>query len=155
MSVGFLGFSLVSGVVVWVGSAYLIGFGTGASNTVANLFVVEFSPRSEWSQRISWLQTLNASGSVLGMAAAGLLEPLVGMAVAALLAMPAIAIGGVGLPVPAGPFHFPHVLTGEELLRWCATAVRARRPCTSPLAPFTSSPPLQGSADRKTPFIYE
>jgi hypothetical protein len=29
--------------------------------------------------------------------------------------MPAIAIGGMGLPVPAGPFHFPHVLTGEEL----------------------------------------
>jgi hypothetical protein len=39
----------------WLISAYLVGFGTGASNTVASLFVVEFTPESEWSQRISWV----------------------------------------------------------------------------------------------------
>jgi len=49
------------------------------------------------------------------MAAAGFLEPGVGMVVAALLALPAIVIGGSGLPVPRSHLHFPHVLTGEEL----------------------------------------
>ena len=115
IALGFVGFSLLSGFGAWVGSAYLIGLGTGASNTVASLFVFEFTPNSEWSQRISWLQTFNASGSVLGMAAAGFLEPRTGMLVAALLALPAIVIGGSGLPVPGGHLHFPHVLTGEEL----------------------------------------
>ena len=82
---------------------------------MASLFVVEFTPKSEWSQRISWLQTFNACGSVLGMAAAGFLVPEVGMAVAALLVLPAVAIGSKGLPVPGGPLHLPHMLTGEEL----------------------------------------
>ena len=115
IALGFLGFSLLSGFGVWVVSAYLIGLGTGASNTVASLFVFEFTPKSEWSQRISWLQTFNACGSVLGMAAAGFLEPRVGMALAALLALPAIAIGRRGLPPPRVPPHTPHVLNGKEL----------------------------------------
>lgn len=115
MGLGFVGFSLLSGIGAWTGAAYLIGFGTGASNTVASLFVVEFTPQPEWSQRISWLQTFNAAGSVLGMAAAGLLVPRFGMMVAALLTLPAIAIGGIGLPVPSGRLHFPHILTGKEL----------------------------------------
>ena len=84
----------------------MIGLGTGASNTVAILFVVEFTPNSEWSQRISWMQTFNTCGSVLGMAAAGFLAPRVGMGVAALLALRAIASGAKGLPVPGGPTIF-------------------------------------------------
>ena len=129
IALGFVGFSLLSGFNAWVGSAYLIGLGTGASNTVASLFVFEFTPNSEWSQRISWLQTFNASGSVLGMAAAGFLEPRTGMLVAALLVLPAIVIGGSGLPVPRGHLHFPHVLTGEEL----ATLVRHGGPSAAAL----------------------
>jgi len=49
IALGFVGFSLLSGLGAWVGSAYLIGLGTGASNTVASLFVFEFTPNSEWS----------------------------------------------------------------------------------------------------------
>ena len=52
------------------------------------------------------MQTFNACGSVLGMAAAGLLAPRVGMGVAALLALRAIASGAKGLPVPGGPTIF-------------------------------------------------
>src|ERR1700684_3236048 len=65
---GFLGFALTENASIGLLSAFLIGFGTGASNTVACLFVVEFTPASEWGQRISWLQTFNAIGSVLGLA---------------------------------------------------------------------------------------
>ena len=106
---GFLGLAVMHGFGAWLISAFLVGFGTGASNTVASLFVVEFTPASEWSQRISWLQTFNALGAIVGMAIAGLLEPAFGTLVAALLVIPAIIIGGWGLPVPRSPFHIPHL----------------------------------------------
>jgi MFS transporter, DHA1 family, tetracycline resistance protein len=113
---GFLGFTLVHGMSAWLLSAFLVGFGTGASNTVACLFVVEFTVKSEWSERISWLQTFNALGSVGGMAVAGLLEPRIGTLLSALLVIPAIMVGGWGLPVPGGPFHLPRIhLRGADL----------------------------------------
>jgi MFS family permease len=78
--------------------------------------VVEFTPKDEWSQRISWLQTFNAVGSVLGMAIGGLLEPRAGTLIASISVIPAIVLGGRGLPVPGGRFHIPHPdLSGSEL----------------------------------------
>jgi MFS family permease len=116
IGLGFLGFSVLPGLPVWLVCAFLVGFGTGASNTVASLFVVEFTPKDEWSQRISWLQTFNAVGSVLGMAIAGLLAPRIGTMIAAISVIPAIVLGGRGLPVPRGPFHIPRPhLSGSEL----------------------------------------
>jgi MFS family permease len=109
IAAGFLGFTVMHGFAGWLISAYLVGFGTGASNTVASLFVVEFTPESEWSQRISWLQTFNALGAVLGMAIAGLLQPASGTLVAASLVIPAIIVGGCGLPVPRSHFHIPRL----------------------------------------------
>jgi MFS family permease len=97
IAAGFLGFTVMRGFGAWLVSAFLVGFGTGASNTVASLFVVEFTPESEWSQRISWLQTFNALGAILGMAIAGLLQPAFGTFVAALLVIPAIIVGGQGI----------------------------------------------------------
>jgi len=107
IGLGFLILSALSGLSAWTAGAFLIGFGTGASNTVASLFVVEFTPREEWGQRISWMQTFNAAGSVIGMALAGLLAPRLDTLLAALLVIPAIVIGGRGLPVPGGRFHLP------------------------------------------------
>jgi MFS transporter, DHA1 family, tetracycline resistance protein len=109
IAAGFLGFTVMHGFGAWLISAYLVGLGTGASNTVASLFVVEFTPESEWSQRISWLQTFNALGAILGMAIAGLLQPAFGTFVAALLVIPAILVGGWGLPVPCSTFHIPRL----------------------------------------------
>ena len=107
IALGFLGFALMKGRGVWLAGSFLIGFGTGASNTVASLFVVEFTPAAEWSRRISWLQTFNAIGCVLGVAGAGLLRPQLGMLASAFLVVPALIVGGIGLPVPGGPFHMP------------------------------------------------
>ena len=109
IAAGFLGLAVMHGLGTWLVSPFLIGFGTGASNTVACLFVVEFTPENEWSQRISWLQTFNALGAVVGMAIAGLLEPILGTLVAAALVIPAILIGGWGLPVPRSSFHIPRL----------------------------------------------
>jgi MFS family permease len=114
----FLGFTFLQGRDAWLVLAFLLGFGVGASNTVASLFVVEFTAKSEWTQRIGWLQTFNALGSVAGMALAGLIEPRVTTAFSALLVIPAIILGGRGLPVPGGPLHlFPRgQLPGGEIL---------------------------------------
>jgi MFS family permease len=107
IGLGFLDLSALHGLAAWSTGTFLIGFGTGASNTVASLFVVEFSPQAEWGPRISWMQTFNAAGSVLGMALAGLLAPRLDTVLAALLVIPALIIGGRGLPVPRGRFHLP------------------------------------------------
>jgi MFS family permease len=48
IGLGFLGFTALHGLGAWFASAFLIGLGTGASNTIASLFVVEFRPRAEW-----------------------------------------------------------------------------------------------------------
>jgi MFS family permease len=108
IGLGFLGLSVLQGLSAWTSGAFLIGFGTGASNTVAALFVVEFTPKEKWGQRISWMQTFNALGSVLGMATAGLLAPRLDTLLAALLVIPALILGGRGLPVPGSHFHLPH-----------------------------------------------
>jgi MFS family permease len=105
IGLGFLDLSGLHGLAAWSAGAFVIGFGTGASNTVASLFVVEFTPPAEWGPRISWMQTFNAAGSVLGMAMAGLLAPRLDTLLAALLVIPAIILGGRGLPVPRGRFH--------------------------------------------------
>lgn len=107
IGLGFLAFTLLHGAGAWIAGAFLVGCGTAASNTVASLFVVEFTPAAEWSARISWLQTFNAAGSVIGMFLAGWLAPRTGTLISALLVLPAIFIGGRGLPVPAaGRPHF-------------------------------------------------
>jgi MFS family permease len=107
IALGFAGLSGLRGLGAWSCCAFLIGFGTGASNTVAGLFVVEFAPKAEWGQRISWLQTFNALGSVLGMALAGLLAPHLGTLLASLLVIPALILGNRGLPVPHSQFRVP------------------------------------------------
>jgi MFS transporter, DHA1 family, tetracycline resistance protein len=116
IAAGFISFALINRRSVWIVGSFLIGFGTAASNTVASLFIVEFTPEKEWSQRISWLQTFNAIGSVLGMAGAGLLHPELGMLLAAVLVIPALLAGGVGLPVVGGAFHRPDISRGKLAL---------------------------------------
>ena len=136
IGLGFLAFTLLHSTRAWLVGAFLVGFGTAASNTVASLFVVEFAPPAEWSVRISWLQTFNASGSVVGMFLAGWLEPHTGTLISALLVLPALLLGGRGLPVPAdrpppiqtrlGPIG-PHRRRSSR-----APRIPWRRPCTSP-----------------------
>src|SRR5258708_35467107 len=106
------------GIGAWLISPFLVGLGTGAANTVACLFVVEFTPESEWSQRISWLQTFNALGAIVGRAIAGLLRPAFGTLVAASLVIPPIIVGGWACPdprtsspvppLPLAPRQVPH-----------------------------------------------
>lgn len=96
-------FTLNGSPTVELGLGFIMGLGIGASNTVANLFVVEFYPRSEWDSRIGALQTFNAMGQVVALVLAGMLLPRMGLLFAAALALPAIVLANFGLPVTRMP----------------------------------------------------
>lgn len=125
ISLGFLCFVLHGSLTLWVAGALLIGFGTAASNTVASLFIVEFAPATEWAERISWLQAFYALGSALGIALGGVFLPRVGILFSAALVIPAILVGGWGLPIPGSlfPMHDLRIMHSE-----LATFVRRVEP---------------------------
>ena len=67
-------FPSVSSLSVRLLLALAQGAGAASAATVANLFIVEIRPRSEWDERIGWLQTFYGGGQVLGLLLAGLLS---------------------------------------------------------------------------------
>src|SRR5512142_3431880 len=46
------------------------GAGAVSAATVANLYIVETHPQSEWNERIGWLQTFYGGGQVTGLVVA-------------------------------------------------------------------------------------
>ena len=86
----------------WIALAFLQGVGSGTTNTVASIFVVECRPKSEWDPRIGWLQTFYGVGQAVGLALASVLQanPTIGLLVAAGLMVPGMLLGTRGLPAP-------------------------------------------------------
>ncbi|MGD8890244.1 MAG: MFS transporter [Desulfobacterales bacterium] len=60
----------------WLGLALMQGIGVFVAMTVGNLFIVEIHPKSEWNERIGWLQTFNSGGQVSGMLIAAALSQI-------------------------------------------------------------------------------
>ena len=52
--------------------AGILGLGFAASNTVANMFIVEVWPKEEWDARIGALQAISGLGQVFGLLSLGL-----------------------------------------------------------------------------------
>ncbi len=71
VAIGAAGFPQVTALSARIGLALLAGSGLAAASTVANLFVVEVNPQSEWDVRIGWLQTFYGGGQVAGLFLAG------------------------------------------------------------------------------------
>jgi fucose permease len=69
-------FSFTTQSVLWLLLAAILGFGVASASTVANLFVVEAHPKTEWDERIGWLQTFYGIGQVSGLMLAGLLTQI-------------------------------------------------------------------------------
>ena len=94
-------FPLVHHLRLWLPLALMAGIASTAVSTCATLFIVEFEPREEWTARIGWLQTFNGVGQVLGLVLAGVFAatniPL-GLWIGAGLMIPALLLGGFGLP---------------------------------------------------------
>jgi MFS family permease len=113
---GYMAFA--TSLLVWIGLALLLGIGTAAANTMANLFVVEAHPRGEWSGRIAALQTCLTLGTMVGFVVAGAVAALpmdVGLLLAAAGAILAALVGLVTTRTP------PHQPAPHE--RWTDAVV--------------------------------
>lgn len=103
LAVGLGLFPALPSVGFWMLLAFIQGVGSGTSNTVATLFIVEFQPREDWDARIGWLQTFYGVGQCLGLVLVSYLQkaPAVGLYVSAALMAPAFLLGAIHLPKPA------------------------------------------------------
>jgi MFS family permease len=110
IAAGVLGMLLLKELPSWLISAFALGAGVGGAATLATLFIVDFTDRSEWEARIGWLQGFNASGQVVGLMLAAAFsggDNVVALWICIAMLLLAMAVGGVGLPLskwarPAG-----------------------------------------------------
>ncbi len=79
---------------------FVQGVGIAASNTLANALVVECYDRSQWDQRIGWLQTFNAAGQVVGLLLPGIVSEERGIKLVAGLCLLALPLAGLGVCPP-------------------------------------------------------
>ncbi|WP_462325407.1 MFS transporter [Desulfoplanes sp.] len=93
-------FGLTESLRVWTILAFIVGMGSAVTNTVSAMFIVENKPRSEWDERIGWLQTLYGTGQAIGLGLVAMLmgSPRFGLMVAALLMVPGAILGRMHLP---------------------------------------------------------
>ncbi len=102
LAIGLALFPTLNVVWFWMILAFLQGVGSGTSNTIATMFVVEFKPKNEWDARIGWMQTFYGVGQCLGLVLVSYLEqtPAVGLYVSGALMVPAFVLGAIHLPKP-------------------------------------------------------
>ena len=132
-AVGLAGFPIVETDARWIVLALILGIGAGATNTVANLFIVEAYPELEWDRRIGWLQTFYNGGAMAGLVLAGGLSHLplegyleldVGLLTAAALAALAALLAWWTTRTPPRPsgrglvLHVPHAEWMHSALRF-------------------------------------
>jgi len=67
IGLGFLGFVLYTSLTLWVLQSLLIGIGSGATNTIGGVYIVEYFPKDSWDRRIGWMQTFYGAGQAIGV----------------------------------------------------------------------------------------
>lgn len=95
-------FPFMHDIIDWMAVAFVLGAGSAGASTIASLFIVDFTPQNEWEPRIGLLQSFNGAGQVVGLLLAGIFahhEFAEGLWLATLLLVPALVLGGIGLPV--------------------------------------------------------
>ncbi len=100
LAIGLAVFPFAKLLWFWAALAFIQGVGSGTSNTVAAMFIVEYKPKQEWDARVGWLQTFYGIGQASGLGLAAILQarPEMGLIVSAGLMLPAIVLGSKGLP---------------------------------------------------------
>lgn len=131
-------------------TALLIGAAGGACATVANLFIVEVHPETEWERRIGWLQTFYGLGWVVGLLAASAITAIDRASGLYLAAAVMAAAAGLAWwrtrPIPGGVARRPalrlasragdHVQGDPARHHHMLTIRRRRLPRLSPRRPF-------------------
>jgi len=115
LAIGLALFPFTTLLWFWMALAFLQGVGSGTSNTVAAMFIVEYNPKPEWDARVGWLQTFYGVGQAAGLGLAAVLQarPEMGLLLSAGLMAPAMLLGARGLP----PSHAHHKPKKTEFLR--------------------------------------
>jgi MFS family permease len=100
LALGLALFPFAQLVWFWVALAFIQGVGSGTSNTVAAMFIVEYKPKQEWDARVGWLQTFYGIGQAAGLGLAAVLQarPELGLLISAGLMVPGILLGSRELP---------------------------------------------------------
>ena len=117
LAIGLAIFPFTRLVWFWIVLAFLQGLGSGTTNTVAAMFVVEYNPKTEWDSRIAWLQTFYGVGQAVGLGLASVLQarPELGLTISAALMAPGIILGIRGLPAREN-YHRVHKATFSRRL---------------------------------------
>lgn len=117
LSLGLGLFPFTSVLWFWMALAFVQGVGSGATNTVAAMFIVEFKPKDEWDRRIGWLQTFYGIGQCVGLILVSILQsrPEFGLVVSAFLMVPGVVLGSLKLPTTR-VHHEPHEKVFEHRL---------------------------------------
>lgn len=121
MALGLAGFALERSIWGWLLFALVQGAGAAAAATVANLFVVEVHPPSEWDARIGWLQTFFGVGQVGGLLLAGVAGQAdvgAGLLAAAALTAAALVPGWFATRTPRRPAGTRPVLGEPRHAEW-------------------------------------
>lgn len=95
-------FPLLHTMIGWMIAAFVLGAGSSGAATLASLFIVDFAPQTEWEPRIGLLQSFNGAGQVVGLLLAAIFahgQFNAGLWLAAVLLIPAVVLGGIGLPL--------------------------------------------------------
>lgn len=100
LAIGLGIFPFTSLLWFWMALAFLQGLGSGSTNTVASMFIVEYKPKGEWDQRIGLLQTFYGIGQCGGLVLVSYLQtrPEIGLVVSAGMMLPGIILGAIHLP---------------------------------------------------------
>lgn len=109
LAIGLAIFPFTQLVWFWMALAFLQGVGSGTTNTVAAMFIVEYKPKAEWDVRIGWLQTFYGIGQAVGVGLCCVLQarPELGLLLSAGLMVPGMVLGSRGLP-PSQAHQKPH-----------------------------------------------
>ncbi len=113
MSAGLIVFSITAQLAIRIGMALFLGLGAAGSATVGNLYIVEAHPKSEWDERIGWLQTFYGIGQVGGLLLAGVLTQTdlhIGLIAAAGISVTAALLGWSTAKTPLTPLDPKPVL---------------------------------------------
>ena len=144
LSLALVGLATTWNLALWTLLALVAGFGVGAIATVAPLFIIDFTSREEWEQRIGWLQSFNGAGQLIGLLIVGAVAVgtlAYGFRLAAACSLLAVAVGRIGLPVDGHRQHdrLPRLDWGEAMrgiqpapppVACCSTPITCRKqPC--------------------------
>ena len=126
LAAGLTGFAVVESLLFWALLAFVQGLGSAATNTVAAMFIVEFSPKKQWDGKIGWLQTFYGAGQAagLGLAAIAQAHPTLGLLFSAALMAPGLFLGLRGLPQSGDDKSTPHKPFRERTRELQARAAR-------------------------------